>query len=321
MSKGRLRLLLSALLLLGGGTAASAFGSKGTSGAAFLKIGPGARPAGMGEAFSAVSGDPHAAYYNPAGLAPIREWRFAGMHDAYFQGMDYNFLTLAVPVDRLLKRSTGTWTAYRGVAAISVYNLSVDDIERRGTTDTDSPEGTFGADDMAIAVSYARKLREEMAAGAALKVIRQSLDDKSAVSFAADAGIQYLWGRRLTLSGGLRNLGSSPKFVAESDPLPLTGYLGGAFRRGDGLLLTGDIGLPRDRLPTLSVGAEYTRRFSTELRGALRGGWFTRNMDAEGFSGLSMGFGVGFRSADFDFAWVPFGDLGNTFRYSLQIKF
>ncbi|MBI5202430.1 MAG: hypothetical protein HY925_13950, partial [Elusimicrobia bacterium] len=31
--------------------------------------------------------------------------------------------------------------------------------------------------------------------------------------------------------------------------------------------------------------------------------------------------GIKFHRAAFDFAWVPFGDLGNTFRYSLTIRF
>src|SRR4029077_8125627 len=49
---------------------ACAFGKDqvGTSGAQFLKIGPGARPVGMGEAFTGVPDDIHAIYWNPAGL-------------------------------------------------------------------------------------------------------------------------------------------------------------------------------------------------------------------------------------------------------------
>jgi hypothetical protein len=30
---------------------------------------------------------------------------------------------------------------------------------------------------------------------------------------------------------------------------------------------------------------------------------------------------VSFYRASFDFAWMPFGILGNTFRYSLLVKF
>ena len=70
-NKMEIGLISAKALILGTATAAaltaappatvSALGSseKGTSGAAFLKIGPGARPAAMGEAFSAVEGDVH----------------------------------------------------------------------------------------------------------------------------------------------------------------------------------------------------------------------------------------------------------------------
>src|SRR5687767_5725272 len=52
-----------------------AFGNDnaGTSGAAFLKIAPGARPVGMGEAFTGVADDIHSVYFNPAGLAMIHK--------------------------------------------------------------------------------------------------------------------------------------------------------------------------------------------------------------------------------------------------------
>ena len=34
-----------------------------------------------------------------------------------------------------------------------------------------------------------------------------------------------------------------------------------------------------------------------------------------------MGAGIGYKLFDIDFAWVPFGDLGNTFRYAAHVKF
>ena len=38
-------------------------------------------------------------------------------------------------------------------------------------------------------------------------------------------------------------------------------------------------------------------------------------------SGITLGGGVGYKLFDIDFAWVPFGDLGNTFRYTAHVKF
>ena len=59
--------LLTALLL---SPPVSAFAAgPGTSAATFLKLGFGARPLGLGEAYVAVADDAAALHYNPAGLA------------------------------------------------------------------------------------------------------------------------------------------------------------------------------------------------------------------------------------------------------------
>ncbi|HPG31034.1 MAG TPA: hypothetical protein PLQ81_09645, partial [bacterium] len=73
----------------------SAFGSKdvGTTGAAFLKLGYGARPAGMGEAFSAVSGDINSLYYNPAGLYDVSNKTISFMHLNWLLDINYNVLS------------------------------------------------------------------------------------------------------------------------------------------------------------------------------------------------------------------------------------
>lgn len=330
---------------------------KGTSGAAFLKIGPGARPAAMGEAFSAAGDDIHALYYNPAGLTGVRTWEFSGMHNSYFQDMSYNFIGVAVPMSRLLSGeapsepveqapaerpivnpvfgeladagpaervapSAGSPPAWRrGVLGLGVYGFSAGELDRRGTTDADHPLGTFGANDLAVALSYGLPLDDRVSLGGSLKFIRQSIDDKTASAFALDMGTLYRLDRRLTLAGGLRHLGSSPKFVSKSDPLPLVWYLGSRYRLRPRWTAAMDLALPRDRAVSFSLGTEYTRDLSENVRGALRGGFFSRNTDAEGLGGVSAGFGLGYGSADFDFAWVPFGDLGSTFRYSFTVKF
>ena len=41
------------------------------TGAAFLKLGMGARPVGLGGAFTAISNDVNAIAYNPAGIAQL----------------------------------------------------------------------------------------------------------------------------------------------------------------------------------------------------------------------------------------------------------
>lgn len=314
-----------ALMLLGllAAPAAAQFNSgyKGTSGAQFLEIGPGARPAGMGEAFSAVADDIHALYYNPAGLASIHNVEFGGMHDQYFQSLDYNFGAFVIPISRFRhKLEDSEQPDSKGVLGLAIYNLSVDNLERRGLSDSNTPTGTFGASDSAYAVSYARAFGGGLAIGATGKAIVQKIDDKSADSYALDAGA--LWRRGpLGVSAGFRNLGSGPKFESVSDPLPFRAYGGASYRLFNRLTLAADVGFPRDNNPLISVGGELTQPVSGAFNVSLRAGYYTQNTDPAGLTGLSMGAGLGFKRLSVDFAWVPFGELGNTFRYSLLLKF
>ena len=291
---------------------------QGTSGAQFLKISPSARAAAMGGAYSALCDDAYAVYFNPGGLGFLREVETVATRNSYFQGITHNFGAVAAP---LL-----AWTDSRrarnelGAAAFSVTSLTVDGIERRGVVETDDPTDTFGASDFAYALGYGLPLSERLGVGVTLKALNQRLDAAHATSFAADAGALYR-NDRLSLSGGLRNAGTRVRFASASDPLPLLFYAGAGYRLSESWLLAADLSLPRDHRAGFSFGLEHRRMFSEELGAAVRGGYDSSNTDAEGLTGLGLGAGVYFRRVQFDFAWLPYGDLGNTFRYSLLVRF
>lgn len=314
-----LSLLILAQAALGGrdGYALGA-GDKGTSGAQFLKLEPGARPAAMGGAFSAVADDVYAAYYNPAGLGRLKSVEIAGMHNSYFQGISHNFGAVAVPilswVDTRLARNE------YGVMAFSLTSLAVSGIERRGVIETDQPIGEFGANDFAYSLAYGKELTGEFSAGAAVKFIDQTIDDARSTALGLDLGGLYRLDR-WSLAAGLRNYGTKVKFRSEADPLPLTGYLAGSYRFSERFLGAADIRVPRDNSIKLALGGEYRRRFLDDLTGFARGGYNMANAEADGFNGVTLGAGLRFRTTEFDFAWLPFGDLGSTFRYSLLIRF
>jgi len=57
----------------------------GTKGAAFLKLGQGARAIGMGESFVAVGDDVNALFWNPAGIARIKERQLTFMYSDWLR--------------------------------------------------------------------------------------------------------------------------------------------------------------------------------------------------------------------------------------------
>ena len=68
------------------------------------------------------------------------------------------------------------------------------------------------------------------------------------------------------------------------------------------------------------MGAEYKHTLARGIEAVARTGYRT-DSDVSGFSGVSAGGGLEVGRAAYDFAWVPFGDLGNSYRFALHIKF
>ncbi|MBI5239354.1 MAG: PorV/PorQ family protein [Elusimicrobia bacterium] len=314
-------LTAAALLVLASARPAWAVSQQaGTAGAQFLKLGAGARAGGMADSFAAIADDADAAYYNPAGLTQLQGTQLAGAHTQLFQGISYEAVDFAVPFGREEGYS-------RHALAVGIYYLSVGDIERR-TSDSTDRVGTFGASDAAYALSYAHAFGRSLGLGLTGKYIAQSIDSYSARSYSADAGVLYHLNpegdRPLSLAAVVKNMGGkSEGFVAgNSDQLPLSMTAGAAWRLvPKKFVLDLEAAKYRDSGLFGSLGGEYTHAFNDNVSGGLRFGYSTQRKDIDGLNGIALGGGLNLRKASFDFAWQPFGVLGNTFRYSLLIRF
>jgi long-subunit fatty acid transport protein len=312
-----MNMLLLALLLLPG-LAAAQSSKAGTSGAQFLKLGAGARAGGMADAFAAVADDVTAAYYNPAGLTQLKGVQLSGAHTMLFEDVSYDALNFAVPWQK-------EKTYSRHVLALGIYNLRVSEIERR-VSDTTGSIGTFDSSDAAYAVSYAYAFSPRLSAGVTGKYIVQRLDTYNASAAAADAGLHWKPNpnavRPWTAALVVKNVGNKPEFAGVEDPLPMGGTAAFGWEAiPNALKLDLEATKYRDTDPFASLGAEYRHHFNTSVSGALRGGYTSHYRDNEGLNGVALGGGIQFHKAGFDFAWQPFGRLGNTFRYSLIVKF
>jgi hypothetical protein len=154
--------------------------------------------------------------------------------------------------------------------------------------------------------------------GAAGKVVRQTLDGVSAHGFGADVGALYdvaaLEG--LTVGGSVQNLGPSVKFNGADEDMPLNLRAGAGYGfkvRGQSTLVSLDLAKQRYASAVLGFGAE------TVIAGALplRLGFSTRPSSGPGVTG-----GIGYRNKDFqlDYAFVPFGYLGDAHRFSATMR-
>ncbi|MCB4755421.1 MAG: PorV/PorQ family protein [Elusimicrobia bacterium] len=280
----------------------------GTSGAQFLKIGAGARTTAMGDAFVGIADDVNAVYFNPAGLTQLERPELTAMHTQWIQDISYDYGAFACPTKI-------------GVFGLSATTLKVDDIPKRGADEGNI--GDFEVMDAAYTLSYARTLFSNFSIGLTGRHMRQEIDNVLATTWGGDVGLFQKFERwPLSIGLAVKHFGQEVKFQEESDPQPLTVDAGvGSYLFRKKLTVGVDVKKPRDNDLQYGVGAEWKQRLIKEFRTAVRAGYNTSGTDADGASGIAMGAGLGFMSLQLDFAWVPFGDLGNTFRYAASFRF
>ncbi len=182
---------LALLLVLLGVTAASASAQRVAKyGADFLAGGVGARALGMGGAYVAAANDVTATYWNPAGLSDTFYPQVAYMHAERFDGIvQFDYGALSFPVNT------------RSSLGVAFFRSGVDDIPNTlNAWENGQPVAEnvtlFSAADYAFFVTYARRLRENLSAGASVKLVRRSIGDfASAWGYSLDVGAQYQLGR------------------------------------------------------------------------------------------------------------------------------
>jgi len=313
--KAAIILCLTGLFIL---TTISSYAEVGTTGAEFLNTCLGARPSGMGNAFSAIADDINTVCWNPAGLILLKRkeasftyTNLGTVFDVSGAGSMYDgFLGYAQPLKN-------------GDAA--AFSLQYQEQGKVAYT-TESPEViteyNLGANYAAI-LSYARKLSSSVSWGANLKFIQTKLWRKTGQAYAVDLGGLYQSpSKKLTLALSLQNTGTKLKMedVEQADSLPQNFKLGISYKilndSPHSLILGFDIDKPTasDAKAGLSLGTEYWNRGLI----ALRLGYLSKEGDVKG---LTQGIGIRYRGYELDFANVPWGELGNVQRISLTVKF
>jgi len=302
------------LIVCGMAGTARAFGVEdvGTTSAAFLKLGSGARSEAMGEAYVGLADDADGIAYNPAGMAQNLSGELSASHALWFQGLSFD------NVDAMLSTGDG------GMLGVDLDYLSTPQITRTllvGDGNNPDPgqnyvdDGSFTPYDVAAALAYARPVGYGLLGGASLKLIDQSVDTDSSYGLGLDLGL--LWRAPitgLTLGMSLQNMGTPIKLDTEAFDLPFIARAGAAYRLlNDALVLSAEGDLPQDGSPVLAVGAEYdiADRFYPRV------GW---RYDDE-FNPWTLGFGLRYGGWGLDLSAVPYGALGMTYRASLDWRF
>lgn len=279
--------------------------------AAFLKIPAGARAVGLGSAYTALADDAAAAAWNPAGLGRLSKQEVTATHAEMFAGLRHEFLAAAAPT-RL------------GTLGLAGELLTQADLEGRDAQGR--PTGAFAASDRAVTLALGSSLGRFHLGGGA-HFIESALADTTARTVAFDAGAQAkagaLLGVPLSLGLVVRNLGPGLDYGGGREPLPTTVSAGAAARLPAGLTLAADWRWrPHAKKAEVGIGTEYAVLSGVAVRAGYASAAAGRGgaPAAGGLTGLGAGLGMRIGRMALDYAFTPFGELGNVQRLSLGAR-
>jgi hypothetical protein len=276
----------------------------GSTGFAFLKLGVGARPMGLGSAYVALADDPTATYWNPAGLAGLRATQVTAMHNEWIQDFRQEYAAVASPLGK-------------GALGVSFSGFYTSELE--GRDDVGNVTQNFGFNDVAMTAGYGLPLATGLDAGGVVRYVREMIADQSATALAFDLGARYrLGGTGVALGAAVQNVGGKPQFVQESFDLPTTLRLGAAWSRPLSTLhsqgtITTEVRKSRSEDTRFHVGGELLYHERVALR---VGGKF-------GYDEEDVSFGIGLTQSRFrfDYALVPLSsNLGTAHFFSLTAR-
>lgn len=295
----------------------------GTASLQFLKIGNGARSAGMGESFVAVSNDISSLYYNPAGLVLFKENGIIASHTQWF-------------VDTRLEYAGGVYHfGGNNAVGLSVTSLRTEDM--KVTTEL-QPTGTgsyFRFSDLSVGLSFARQMTEQFSFGATVKYVEEQLGEVKMRSVLGDLGTYYKtglgtsrfsvvisnFGGQVAPSGSVQLLGNREIDNFQSFPPPTIFKIGFALEpilnEKNRVTTSIQLNSPNDNAEYVNLGAEYAFKEYFFLRGG-----YKINVDAENFSaGAGLRLPLTFAMLNLDYAFSNYKELGFAQRLSLNVMF
>ncbi len=293
-----LHLLLAAALLTGREAWAAAGGQSGLS---ILKSGMGARPAALGQAYTALGDDVFAVGYNPAGLARLTRAQIGLQHGIWLQGANVESAAAAFPL-------SGGHTL--GVSATLLSSGKIDRTFDDGTGNLDVTKsvGTFTTSDVSAGALYAHAGRS-LSLGIQVKYLQSTVDDVTKATVAADAGFQTKDLGRVRLGASVLNVGGS----LGADPLPTTARAGVMVEFSKRVRVPVDLVLPFDGSRVkIGGGIEFSPFDILTLRGGVQ-------------TGLPFvpgaGIGLAWHDLGLDYAFTSNPALKETHRINLSLRF
>ncbi|MFC2091937.1 PorV/PorQ family protein [Elusimicrobiota bacterium] len=274
--------------------------SPGTDSLQFLKICVGARQTALADS-SCVLTDANSVFSNPAAIEPIEVPSLIISHNQWLEGITQQSLA-------------GTLKTDYGNLGFGVLYLHMDNMKGYDIDTTGNPVkiSDFTSYDLAGVLSYNRTIKK-CSAGISLKTFQEKIEDESAIGICLDLGL-YRRINDLSFGVAVQNLGPKIKFIDKDESLPLNISIGAGCQLPEyPLLFVGNIDKPDTNDYEFSFGTEYSLKNVLDVRMGYR----SANDNREG---ISAGIGIRISTWIIDYAYIPFGDLGDIHRISISTR-
>jgi hypothetical protein len=271
--------------------------SAGQAGA-FLRIGLTPRAKGMGDTYVAIADNASAAYYNPAGLAFVKQQEIV----LSYSQMSFDRTFNHIGYSRTLPPMAG-FAAGIIQSGFKDYEAGARNGELAGETIVDNHYAFF--------IGFAVRFSDKFSAGISPKVVYSKVYDVSAKSFGADFGIMFKPVKNLSLGAVIKDIGIKMKYSREvpggigdqttTDKYPRLIKGGAAYQLplyGSFKYVLFAADLERNSLQGMKshVGVETNISDKIHVRAGLDGMDFT--------AGFSVPFRVKQRAFQFDYAYI-----------------
>jgi len=275
------------------------------TGADYLQAVVPARAAGMAGARAASADDPSDFLMDPAALGQDQGPSLQVDHDSSVLDTYFEQAVLVEPTRALLPGSVALLFQYSSTQGL-------DNLDSSGNA-----QGQVDNYGLVGQLSYGFPLIRQLWLGASLKGLFSRLADAQSTGLAADFGLQGRLGSSACLGLCLANVGSQGAYDLSSDPLPTTLRVALASTLMD------------DPDGKVQAAAQLDRPWMSGQPPLLRlgiEGWFRQVLAVRlgyiygaALGNLSLGLGTRFMGLALDYAFVPYGELGDSHHLSLTL--
>lgn len=264
----------------------------------FLEFGAGARPMGMGRAFTGLADDVDSISFNPAGLASYRSSQVTLQEVPLPVDGDHQYIAYSQPLYAL------------GSLGIAIINLDAGDVDRVNSQNIKI--GKFGARETGYLIGYGQRMSDKLFIGGTAKMAEKNIDATTKRGFGADVGGLYRWNDRVRFGAMIRNLiPPTYGFSSDDESFPII------FRAGSSVkFLKEHLTTAVDLSKTINQSQSLNWHFGVE--GYVINNVFLRFGVDE--SEVTSGLGLRWKTVQVDYA-AGFQDLGIINRMALKLFF